>query len=61
MVLLRPFFMKLPFIAIKTADNQDDIYKYLKKKKFLVLKSFKDKKLKKYVEVLLKRIDENLK
>ncbi len=31
------FFMNLPFIAIKTANNQDDMYKYLKTKKFLVL------------------------
>ncbi len=43
-------FMKLPFIAIKTAANQDDIYRYLKKKKFLVLKEFNKEKLTKLIE-----------
>jgi UDP-2,4-diacetamido-2,4,6-trideoxy-beta-L-altropyranose hydrolase len=39
------FFMELPFIAIKTADNQNDMYKYLKQKKFFVLKEFDSNKL----------------
>jgi len=43
-------YMELPFIAIKTAENQKDIFKYLKKKKYLVLKQFSIKKLKKYLE-----------
>ncbi len=55
------YFMNIPSIAIKTANNQDDMYKYLKKKKFLVLKKIKDEKLKSYVEILLKRVDENVK
>ena len=38
-------FMELPFIAIKTADNQNDIYQYLKKKRFKVIKKFKRKTL----------------
>ena len=33
-------FMKLPFLAIKTADNQMDMYEYLKKNKYLVQKEF---------------------
>jgi len=37
------YFMGLPFIAIQTADNQVDMYKYLKEKKHLVLKKFNDK------------------
>ena len=40
------YFMNLPFIAIQTADNQKDIYKYLKQKKFLTLRKFDEQKLK---------------
>ena len=39
-------FMRIPFVAIKTADNQDDMYEYLKKTDKLVLKKFNKKKLK---------------
>ena len=34
-------------IAIKTADNQIDMFKYLKKKNYLALKEFNQKKLEK--------------
>lgn len=37
-------FMDIPFLAIKTASNQDDIYEYLKKNSYTVLKKF-DKKI----------------
>ena len=47
-------YLELPFIAIKTANNQKDMYKYLKKKKFLVLSKFKKEKLKKALKKLLK-------
>lgn len=40
------YFMNKPLIAIKTADNQIDMYNYLKKKKFLVLEKFNENKLK---------------
>ena len=40
------YFMDIPFIAIKTADNQKDIYEYVKKKKKIVLKRFNKNKLK---------------
>jgi len=40
------YFMEVPFIAIKTAKNQKDIYSYLKKKKYNTLKRFNKKKLK---------------
>jgi len=33
-------YMHLPFIAIKTAKNQDDIYNYLEKNDYAVLESF---------------------
>ena len=54
------YFMQKPFMAIKTADNQKYMYKFLKKKKFLVLNKFKAKKLKKHVEVLLGQYDKNI-
>lgn len=47
-------FMDIPFITIKTADNQNDIYKYLYKKKYNVLKSFNKKKLQKKIYKVLK-------
>lgn len=50
------YFMKIPFIAIKTADNQMDMYKYLKKKKYLVLKKFDKTKLKKDINKMIKRL-----
>ena len=36
------YFMELPFLAIKTAENQDDIFEYLLKNNYLVLKKFQD-------------------
>lgn len=38
-------YMNLPFIAIKTAQNQDDIYNYLKKTGHTVLETFDEEKL----------------
>jgi len=49
------FYLGVPFIAIKTADNQIDMYNYLKKKKFLVLKKFNTKKLHKNISKILKK------
>lgn len=43
------YFMNLPFIAIKTAENQKDIYKYLKRKKYKTLKNFNEIKLQQYI------------
>ncbi|MEA3315622.1 MAG: UDP-2,4-diacetamido-2,4,6-trideoxy-beta-L-altropyranose hydrolase, partial [Campylobacterota bacterium] len=48
------YFMNLPFIAIKTANNQKDIYRYLKTKKYNVLKKFNKRKLKKSLLKILK-------
>ena len=45
-------YMEVPFIAIKVAKNQQDIYKYLKKNKYDVLSEFKNKKL---VKLLTKK------
>ena len=49
-------FMHIPFIAIQTVSNQYDMYKYLKKKKFLVLKEFNTKKLSKNISKILKKV-----
>lgn len=46
------YFLKIPFIAIKTAKNQKEMYKYLKKN-YLVMKKFDKLKLKKYIERLV--------
>lgn len=43
-------YLKIPFIAIQTASNQEFMYKYLKNKKKLVLKKFKKHKLYKYTK-----------
>jgi UDP-2,4-diacetamido-2,4,6-trideoxy-beta-L-altropyranose hydrolase len=39
------YFMDVPFIAIKTADNQNDMYDYITKEKKFVLKKFNKNKL----------------
>jgi len=46
------YFMNIPFVAIMTADNQIDMYKYLKHKKFLVLSKFDKSQLYKMVKNL---------
>jgi UDP-2,4-diacetamido-2,4,6-trideoxy-beta-L-altropyranose hydrolase len=43
-------YMHLPFIAIKTAENQNDIYNYLKENSYEVLASFQEEKLSKLIE-----------
>ena len=48
------YYLGLPIISIKTAKNQMDIYKYLKKQKYHVLDKFKKEKLKKALRKLLK-------
>lgn len=43
-------YMHLPFIAIRTASNQDDIYTYLKKTGHAVLESFEEESLSKSIQ-----------
>lgn len=50
------YYLGLPLIAIKTADNQLDIYEYLKKNKYLVLPKFNNKILKQYIKKMIKRL-----
>ncbi len=40
------YFMKIPFIAIKTADNQVDMSEFLKKERYKILMQFNKKNLK---------------
>ncbi|RXJ86222.1 UDP-2,4-diacetamido-2,4,6-trideoxy-beta-L-altropyranose hydrolase [Arcobacter sp. CECT 8985] len=53
-ILNEVYFMQLPFIAIKTANNQKEIYKYLNKKKYLTIRSFNKKILREYIEELIR-------
>ena len=39
------YFMDIPFIAIKTAENQKELYRFLKKNRFTVFGSFDSNKL----------------
>ena len=48
-------FMDIPLIAIKTAENQDEMYKYLKENDYLVLETFNSIELKEKLETLLNR------
>lgn len=49
------FYLDLPMIAIKTAKNQRQMYKYLKKRGYQTIKNFDKQKLKKYLKLFLKR------
>jgi len=46
-------YMNIPLIAIKTADNQDKMYKYLAKNNYLVLEKFNKTDLKSKIEEFL--------
>lgn len=48
------YYLGLHIIAIKTAENQIDMYEFLKKQKYNVLDKFKKEKLKKALKKLLK-------
>lgn len=49
------YYLKLPFIAIKTAQNQKEMYKYLTKNGYFTIKDFDKKKLKKYIKLFLEK------
>ena len=48
------YYLELPILAIKTAENQIDMYKFLKKHKYYVLDKFKKEKLRKVLKKLSK-------
>ncbi|MFK5936800.1 MAG: UDP-2,4-diacetamido-2,4,6-trideoxy-beta-L-altropyranose hydrolase [Sulfurimonas sp.] len=43
-------FMELPFIAIKTAKNQEDMFNYLKKRGYAILNRFNPEKFQKLIK-----------
>ncbi len=47
------YFMKLPFIAIKSEKNQEDIYAYLQNKSIFTLESFDVEKLSQKIELMI--------
>ncbi len=51
------YFMELPFLAIKTAKNQEDIYEYLRKSGYKVVDSFQKNKIEKIAIELINFID----
>lgn len=51
-------YMELPFIAIKTAENQNEMYEYLVKNKFLVLTVFEIETLELYIKSMLDKYED---
>lgn len=49
------YYLNLPMITIKTAKNQKEMHKYLKKNGYKTLKKFDKIKLKKYIKLFLER------
>ena len=49
------YFMDIPFIVIKTASNQKEMYKYLKKKNFPTMKKFNPSILRKHLLEILEK------
>ncbi|AYJ77288.1 UDP-2,4-diacetamido-2,4,6-trideoxy-beta-L-altropyranose hydrolase [Aliarcobacter cryaerophilus] len=49
------FYLDLTMITIKTAKNQNQMHKYLKKKGYFTMKKFDKQKLNKYLKLFLKR------
>ncbi len=52
-ILNEVFFLEIPFIAIKTADNQKEIFNYVRKKNFFAIKRFNRNKLSLYIKKLI--------
>lgn len=53
------YFLDLPFIAIKTAKNQKQMYKFLKQNNYFILKKFNESVLKKYLKLFMEGKIEN--
>ncbi|MFW2441189.1 UDP-2,4-diacetamido-2,4,6-trideoxy-beta-L-altropyranose hydrolase [Aliarcobacter butzleri] len=53
------YFLNLPFIAIKTAKNQKQMYKFLKRNNYFILKKFNESSLKKYLKLFMEGKIEN--
>jgi len=55
-ILNEVYFLNKPFIAIKTASNQNDIYKYLNKNGFNTLAKFNNDKLYRFLNNIINNI-----
>ena len=55
-ILHEVFYMEIPFIAIKTASNQNDIYNFIKSSCQFTLEHFCRDKFKLLLELKLKEI-----
>ncbi len=51
------YYLNIPFIAIKTAENQIDMYHYLKKKSYVVLHEFESMKLESKIFKMLRSVN----
>lgn len=54
-ILHEVIYMQLPFIAIKTASNQSDIFNYLKFKNNMIMDTLIIDKLKKYIKLQIRK------
>jgi len=50
-------YMRLPFIAVKTAENQHEIYKYLKQKRLHVIEFYQKNRLEIAIKKCIKNYD----
>jgi len=57
-ILNEIFFLKIPFLAIQTAFNQNMMVEYLQKNGYRVFKKFEPKKLRESMKTILKERDE---
>ena len=55
-ILNEVVYVEIPFIAIKTADNQSEMYKYLAKYDYLILEKFNTTDLERKIENVLNNI-----
>ena len=53
-------YMNIPFVAIKTAENQNDMFNYLKEKREFVVDGFNRELFKEYIDLLLIKLDTTL-
>ncbi len=53
-------YMNIPFIVIKTAENQNDMFNYLKEKREFILDGFNRDLFKKYIDLMIIKLDTTL-
>jgi len=50
------FCLNVPFIAIRTADNQNHMYEYLKENNYMVCEPYSDEELLNHLKLMMKAI-----